>query len=116
MSSKIDYGTVTVRLGEKEYVLKPTLNAIRKIDDHFGSLRHAVQSVSSLHFSGISYIIAVGASLSERGTKAMEEELFNTGVVNVTGPVAEYVGKLMSPMGNDEEEEGDEGYDEEGKA
>lgn len=114
MSSNVNYGNVEVKLGDSTYKLKPTLTALMKIDEHFGSLRQAVVAVSSLSFSGIFTIITYGAGLTERGQEKLKNDLFHHGVIRATGPVSEFIGILMDPTGEKDEEDGDEASSEEG--
>jgi hypothetical protein len=89
---------VDLRVGEKTYTLSPTLDAMRKINRALGSVVQAAERARSLDFDALVTIIAAGAGISGK-SDALASEVFEAGVVNVVGPVADFLGVLLDPTG-----------------
>jgi hypothetical protein len=64
--SKSLHGTIDVDINGTQYVLRPTLDAYRKIQVRFGGLRGALESLTQLNIEHISHIIAAGAGKGRR--------------------------------------------------
>lgn len=107
----IDYGQVDIDLDGEVYTLKPTPGAMQKIDRQFGGLRGAMQQVQALSLDAISAIIVAGAGLGQRQAQAIPALVFAAGLINVTGPVSDYLTYLLNPSGKGGDEEGGEGKD-----
>lgn len=107
--SRIDYGQIDVDLGGEVYTLTPTVTAIQKIDRQFGGLRAAMQQVAGLSPDAACAIIAAGAGLGQRQAQALPGLVFAAGIVNVAGPVSEYLMALLNPSGEEPAGEGGEG-------
>lgn len=101
--ARIDHGQVDIELGGETVTLKPTLGAMQKINRKFGSLLAAAQQVQTMDFEALAFILAAGC-----GRKSVEQEVFETGVINLIGPAANYIAALMNPSGR-EPGEGDQG-------
>lgn len=93
---RLDHGQIGVELGGEEVLLKPTLEAMQKINRRFGNLRDAVQQVQALDFDAIAFILAAGA-----GRKDVAQQAFEQGLVNLVEPVASYIAALMDPSGRE---------------
>lgn len=107
--SKTLRGTMTVTLLDDEYTLKPTLDAVRKIEARFGGLRGALEALSGMSVEVCAIVIAAGAGLGQRQAKELPEAVFETGVADVTAQLLPYISVLMNPSGaeaDDEEEAG----------
>ena len=102
---------VTVRLGEKQYQLNLTLSAMEKIEAEFGSLIEVRQRVAMQSLHAICRTIAAGANLSESQVKALKEEVFSAGVINVAPSVNAFIVRLHDP-----EDRGSEGDSDSGEA
>ena len=94
---------VELKLGEKTYVLSPTLDAMRKINRSLGSPVEALQRAKFLDFDAICTIISAGASLSQKQSERLQAEVFAAGLVTVTNSVAEFIGVLLDPTGSKDE-------------
>ena len=108
--SRVDYGQVDLELGDETVALKPTLNALVKINKRFGSIREAVSEVQNLNFEAICYVVQEGAGLNPRQADELREAVFRTGLFNVMPQLCDYLTKLMNPTGKDEKD------DDQGKA
>jgi hypothetical protein len=107
--SRVDYGQVEVELGGEVLTLRPTLDALEKIDRQFGSIREAASKVRSLNLGALVAVIAWGAELSPREAKALPQQVFDAGIVNVAPLVNEYLAYLLNPSGASGEESDGEG-------
>lgn len=107
--SKVDHGTVTIKIDGDHYELRPTLDAYRKIQNRFGGLRGALESLTQLNIEHVANIIAAGSGNGQREVKNIERKVFMEGIGNVTEQVAPFVTALFNPRGDDDEEEPDEG-------
>lgn len=103
--SRLSYGQVELQLGDETLTLQPTLAALHKIDRAFGSLREASERVANLSLDALVTIITAGAGLDAQAAKALPERVFRAGILNLVGPVSEYLLVLMNPAG----EQGEEG-------
>lgn len=108
--SKTLHGTVTVKLGNEEVTLKPTLKAVRAIESRFGGLRGASSALHAIGVDVVAFIIAVGAGLEGKAAEALPEKVWQEGVAELTPPVTKYLGALYNPRG------GDSGNDQAGTA
>lgn len=99
--SKTLHGTVTVKLGNEEVTLKPTLKAVRAIESRFGGLRGASSALHAIGVDVVAFIIAVGAGLEGKAAEALPEKVWQEGVAELTPPVTKYLGALYNPRGGD---------------
>jgi hypothetical protein len=106
--SKSLHGTIDVDINGTQYVLRPTLDAYRKIQVRFGGLRGALESLTQLNIEHISHIIAAGAGKGRREIPDIENDVFEHGIGDVTELVAPFVTALFNPRG-DEVKEDDSG-------
>lgn len=97
--SRIDYGQVTLDLDGETIVLTPTVDAIQRINRHFGSIRQAIVHCRELDFDGLLVVIAAGAGYSPGDAKTLAEPVFRSGLVSLSEPVGEYLFHLLDPLG-----------------
>ncbi|MCR8932793.1 MULTISPECIES: hypothetical protein [unclassified Pseudomonas] len=97
--SKTLYGTVEVELDGETYTLKPTLEAVRAIEAHFGGLRGASQAINALSVDGCAVIIAGGAGLKGKDAEAVAEQVWQAGVLEVSVQLNAYLVALYNPRG-----------------
>jgi hypothetical protein len=95
-------GWVDLELGDETLTLKPTLDAMLRIERHFGGVRNAAVQVQDLSLTTLCQIIAAGAGLDKAEAKALPEKVFEAGIATAAGPVAEFLGALLNPGGDDE--------------
>ncbi|MDN5850307.1 MAG: hypothetical protein L0H63_11855 [Nitrococcus sp.] len=90
--ARLDHGYVELDLAGESVTLKPTLDAMQKINRRFGSLRAAIEQLQGLDFEAVVFVIEVGA-----GRKDMAARVFEAGLTHVTARVCEFVLLLMNP-------------------
>lgn len=96
------HGTVTVKLGDEEFTLRPTLEAVRAIEGRFGGLRGASGALHAVGVDAVAFIIAAGASLEGKAAEALPEKVWQEGVAGLTPSVTRYLGALYNPRGGDQ--------------
>lgn len=113
--SRADYGIVELELDGKQYELRPTLAALRKIarkysipGDTSRGLRPAIESCSSLDPDQMAEIIAIAADIEQGKAKKLPDAIFNAGIVNVLPKVTEYLLLLLDPTGKNRDDLEDE--------
>ncbi|KJH75627.1 hypothetical protein [Pseudomonas sp. ES3-33] len=99
--SKTLHGTIEVTVGDDVYTMVPTLGAVRAIEAHFGGLRGASQVVSALSVDGCARIIAAGAGLSGKEGEALAEQVWQSGVLDVSVQLNAYLVALYNPRGKE---------------
>lgn len=97
--------TVMVGVGEVTYELQPTLDALRKINRRYDSLLDALRLIRSVDFDAVCFILAAGAGLSPKQTEMLEKQVFAEGVINVIGPLADFMTVLMDPLGKADDDD-----------
>lgn len=106
MAGKVNHGVVELQLGDATYELKATIDAMRRIDSNFGSIREAWRQCADMSLDALVSVIAAGAGLTKKGAEDVPEQVFAEGVVRVAAKMPEYMGLLMNPSGR--EDDGDE--------
>lgn len=97
--SKTLHGTVDIKLDDETYTLQPTLGAVRAIEAHFGGLRGASQAINALSIVGCAVIIAGGAGLTGKAAEAVADQVWQTGVLEVSVQLNAYLVALYNPKG-----------------
>ncbi|PRN02219.1 hypothetical protein A0O30_23740 [Pseudomonas sp. LLC-1] len=95
------HGTVTVKLGDEEFTLTPTLKAVRAIESRFGGLRGASQAITALSVEGCAIILVAGAGLDEKAAKAVPELIWMHGVLDASTQLNAYLVALYNPRGKE---------------
>lgn len=106
MAGKVNHGVVELQLGDATYELIANIDAMRKIEARFGSIREAWRQCADMSLDALVSVIVAGAGLTKKGAEDVPEQVFAEGVVRVAAKMPEYMGMLMNPSGNDAE--GDE--------
>lgn len=90
--ANLNDGEVSLTLGDKEYVLRPTLAAIKALSRKHGGMRTVLEHISTQNFDGIVSVIKIGASVPDNEDAALERRVFNAGLTNdlLMGPVFTY--------------------------
>lgn len=105
--SKTNHGTIEVTAGSTTYTLKPSLRAVRAIENRFGGLLPAMSAIGSAHLGGIAFVIAAGSSIDTNKRKeleAVEEAVYEGGVDAVGTQVIPFLKALLNPAGRTEAE------------
>lgn len=93
------HGTVTVKLGDEEFTLQPTLKAVRAIESRFGGLRGASQTINALSVEGCAIILAAGSGLEGKAAEALIEKVWQAGVLEVSTQLNAFIVALYNPRG-----------------
>lgn len=109
MSEKasIGAGDIAINLGEKEYVLRPSLRAAKILSRKYGGTANIVQSLTQMNLDTFVDVIRHGAGLTEHGAKNLEEEIFSHGLFSLTAPCIRYM-HILSNGGRPPSDDGDE--------
>lgn len=105
--SRTNHGTVEVTLGEEVFTLKPTLKAMKAIENRFGGILPAMQSVGTANLSSIAFIVAVGTGVSLTKKDALapaEEAVFEEGLDSAGSQVIPYLKAFLNPAGKTDAE------------
>ena len=102
-------GTTVLIVGDVEYTLKPTLDAVRKIEARFGGLRVALASLNDLSIAVVSDIIIAGAGIKPVPAKDVPQQVFEAGVGEIAPQLVPYLVFLINPSHKDASEAEAEG-------
>lgn len=95
--SKITAGQVAITLGDQEYMLKPTLDAMQKISNQLGGLAGARQAIVGQNLQGIVAIITHGANVPSGPARGLPDKVFREGLTDpLLVPLLEYIGLLQN--------------------
>jgi hypothetical protein len=96
----LNHGCITVTLDGNTYELKPTLLAMKKIQNRFGGLRGALEAVGQLNVETIAFLVSAGTGAKPVEASDIENAVFNHGVAEATEQVVPFVTALMNPKGD----------------
>ena len=104
--SKTDHGTVDVQVGVEVYTLNFNLKAVKRIEQRFGGIAPALQEVQKLSLGVAAAIIAAGAGLTlkPKEVEALEEEIYDAGIGEVTPSLVQFLIALLNPAAKSAEE------------
>ena len=110
-TGRADYGQVTIKVGDSEYTLKPSLAALKAITRRWkddGGLLGAINSMAMPDVEDIVFVIAVGVGMDRKKIAVVEQEIFDSGYITHAAAMAEFMTLLANPTGReidpDEEE------------
>lgn len=93
----LNEGEVSITLGDETHILRPTLNAMRKISRAHGGFRLALQSWMNQDFDALVSIIKIGADIPDKGETALALKVYETGMNDrVLMPVYKYLQVLIN--------------------
>lgn len=91
MSDLLD-GQISIKLGDEEAVLMPTLFAATRISRHFGGLQNCLQKMTTGDLDALTTVVRYGLGFkSEAEANGLDEKVWRAGVFSLTTPVTEYV-------------------------
>lgn len=88
---------VALKLGDKEFTLRPTLKAARMVSTMQGGFAGAFQAIGRFELDAFVTIIAAGTG---KKSADIEDDVFRAGVRNLVDPVARFV-SILSNGGED---------------
>ena len=97
--SKTDHGTVDVQVGIELYTLAFNLKAVKRIERVLGGIMPAMHEVQKFNLNAMVQVIAAGAGLALKPSEfeALEEEVFQAGLITVSSPLIEYLSACLNP-------------------
>jgi hypothetical protein len=103
-------GNVPIRLLDKDYELKPSLEACMSVNKLAGGLNAVIQKCANMDFETICDVICIGLSAtSGPQQKEVQELVYRTGAINVAGDAIMFVRTVANggvvPKDDDEEAE-----------
>ena len=104
MGSKASYGTVEFSLGDKDYTLTVNLKAMDKIERTYNGAVGALEAVGRMDSRAMARVIAAGAGLGESSIEDIRENILANGMVKAVGPVTQFLGKILDPTGEAQEQ------------
>lgn len=104
--SKTNHGTVDVEVGTEIYTLNFNLKAVRAVERFFGGISPALQELQKFSLTAAAKVIIAGANLTlkPKEVEALEEEIYDHGVGEVTVPLISFIVALLNPQAKSEEE------------
>lgn len=109
---KIGAGEVEISLSGMRVVLKPTLQAATVLSRKWGGLQKLIIALGGYELDAYVDCIVVAGGVTEKGKAALPERVFSHGIVNLIGPLTQFVGLLANggrpsePPADDDEAEG----------
>lgn len=107
----MNQGEVKIELGGGEYVLRPTLDAMKKINRAFGGFAAAQRELMGFNTDAV--VVAVSAGLGKSSNEflnpeaaekvTVEDAVYLRGAIELSNPVAKFVG-YCSNGGRDPDE------------
>lgn len=93
----LNEGEIALSLNGREYVLRPTLRALKEINAHFGGMQNIIQTLLKLNFNDLLTIIRIGAGVPNANLARLEDDLFRAGMTDaVLVPLIDYLQTLMN--------------------
>lgn len=105
-------GEVTIKLLQKEIVLKPTLSAAMAISTKFGGFAPVVTNLLNLHLPTMAYVIHHGCGREKGRPEDLNEKIWMTGTLNLASDLTTYVTMLSNGGRPIEDRKGEEDEDE----
>ena len=104
--SKTNYGTVDVEVGTEIHTLGFNLKAVRAVERFFGGISPALQELQKLQLGAAAKVIIAGANLTlkPKEVEALEEEIYDHGIGEVTPPLINYIIALLNPAAKTDDE------------
>lgn len=106
--ASIGAGDVEIKLDGKDWVLRPTVRAMKMLSRKSGGIMGAVQSVASLDTDAIASVLKIGLELTEKGAEGLDERVYRTGAAKLAGPCIRFL-HVLSNGGRPPEENGTDG-------
>ena len=93
----LNEGEYTIKLGERQYTLRPTLNAMRALSRLAGGMRGVLEGLLRQDFDVVVAIIKHGANIPDRQQEAIADGVYKTGMNDpLLVPLVDYIRCLMN--------------------
>jgi hypothetical protein len=89
-------GDVPITLAGERRVLRPTLRAVTTISASCGGLRKAMTAIGECDIGVMTTVIRAGLNLTDQEAKKVPELIYETGVLELTGPLIDFLINLAN--------------------
>jgi len=97
MSSKLDHSHVVLETANETYKLAYNAKSVKAVNRRFGNIREALNQVASFNYDAILFVVATGANVEgKKAERELEDEVIETGLTEVLGPVQKYCTLLLT--------------------
>jgi hypothetical protein len=97
MSSKLDHSHVVLETANETYKLAYNAKSVKAVNRRFGNIREALNQVASFNYDAILFVVATGANVEgKKAERELEDEIIETGLTEVLGPVQKYCTLLLT--------------------
>jgi len=96
-------GELSLKLDEETITLKATPHALRVVLTKHGGMRKAIEKVFMMESDIMEDIIEAGLAPEKINRQILSENVFKTGIINLVGPLTEYL-MLLANGGKKPEE------------
>jgi len=109
MSSKLDHSHVVLETTNETYKLAYNAKSVKAVNRRFGNIREALNQVASFNYDAILFVVATGANVEgKKAERELEDEVIETGLTEVLGPVQKYCTLLLTGRHPDLDDPGDD--------
>ena len=114
--SRVDYGSVDVKVGGEVHTLSPTIDCVRKLKRWgLGSPIEAIEACRKFDPDTLAVVLAAGSGQGQKQLEPLAKAIHDEGTITVTAPVIEFLQMLFNPTGKDLDEEDAKGDETEGE-
>jgi hypothetical protein len=93
----MDIKNVEVELSGEKRELKPTLEAMRRVNAYRGGLRNALEAVSNADLDAVALVIGAGLGMKRpEDFEAVAQSIYREGLVKFTGPATDFCVRLAN--------------------
>jgi len=110
----MDDHSETLTVGDVEYRLRPTPNAMRAINRHCTGYGAGLTRVGGLDVDAMATIIALGADLDRPRRKKLDDAIYSVDCVDLVDPIAKFLSTCMNGGKRRVASGDDDGDDDEG--
>jgi hypothetical protein len=89
--AQLGAGNVEIELDGEIRILKPSLQAAQAISRQKGGIMAAIRSAGDFDFDTIVNVIALGLGVSGKEARDLPEQVYSTGLPDLSGPVIRYL-------------------------
>ncbi len=95
-NTHIGAGNVEIELDGEKMVLRPTLKAAQAISRQAGGIMGAISAIGKFDIDVMSNVVALGLGLEGKDARAIPEKVYATGMMELSGPVTQFLSNLSN--------------------
>lgn len=99
MTKDVDFGVMTIELGDKSVELSCTPNAVFKLSRAHGGITPLFQKLQNMDVEAYVTVIRAGSSMNDKEAQDLASDIVSTGMMNLMTPLIEFV-TLLCAGGN----------------